>query len=280
MRLGIRAHDAGRAEAKILSERIKAYGLEYVQLVLNKALGQNIEELTVEQIQNIARTFQDQGLKIAMLGSYFNPVHSDKALIAKNINRFKRHLELAPLFHTAYVGTETGSYLDEPWGYHPRNHRSESYLEVREIIRDLVDYAEEKQTKVLIEGAYNHLIYCPELLKHLVTEIPSPNLGVIVDLFNYLHIGNYRQQKEIFDTCINLLQDKIVIFHLKDFIVSDGKLVQVGLGQGLMDYEYYLPIIKKNFPDAILIMEGITGEDIATSMDYIRRIEEKYESDF
>lgn len=277
MRLGIRAHDAGRADAKVLSEKIKGYGLDYVQLVLNKALSQNIEDLSLDEIKEIGKTFQDQGLQIAMLGSYFNPVHSNKDLLKTNISRFKRHLELAALFQTNYVGTETGSYMDDPWGYHPQNHQPESYLEVREIIKDLVEFSEIKQTTILIEGAYNHVIYRPELLKQLVTDISSPNLRVIVDLFNYLYIGNYQQQREIFDTCLHLLQDKITIFHLKDFVVRDGKLVQVGLGQGLMDYEYYLPIIKKNLPDAILIMEGITGDDIASSIEFIKKIEGKYE---
>jgi sugar phosphate isomerase/epimerase len=77
---------------------------------------------------------------------------------------------------------------------------------------------------------------------------------------------------EIFETCLNLLRDDIVIFHLKDFIVQNEKLVQVGLGQGLMDFPKIIRRIQEVKPEAYLIFEGVTGEDIKTSYDYIKSL--------
>lgn len=271
MRIGIRAHDIFLNDPSALTKKIKSEGLGYVQLVLKKSFNKNIEELNEEEIQNIVKNFQENDLQIAMLGSYFNPVHSNKEFLKTNIERFKNHLRLAKHFNTRYVGTETGSYLDDPWDYHPRNHLEESYCEVREVVRDLVRCAEKHDAVVLIEGAYNHLIYEPKLLNRLVREINSDNLRVTIDLFNYLNTENYLQQREIFDESLSLLKDKISVFHLKDFIYDNGKLVQVGLGQGLMDYPYYLEQMK-NLPDAVMIMEGIQGEDIASSVKYLKKI--------
>ncbi len=77
------------------------------------------------------------------------------------------------------------------------------------------------------------------------------------------------------DRALALLKDKISVIHLKDFIVQDGKLKQVGLGSGLMDYPYIMKQIKAHVPDAVLIFEGITGNDIPTSREFIRRLEDK-----
>jgi sugar phosphate isomerase/epimerase len=76
----------------------------------------------------------------------------------------------------------------------------------------------------------------------------------------------------ILEDCFKYLRDDIVIFHLKDFVVEDDKLKQVGLGQGLMDYPTIIKRIKQEAPEAYLIFEGVTGEDILTSIEYIKRL--------
>ncbi|NLL69418.1 MAG: sugar phosphate isomerase/epimerase, partial [Acholeplasmataceae bacterium] len=66
--------------------------------------------------------------------------------------------------------------------------------------------------------------------------------------------------------------DKIKVFHLKDYIIKDNKLVQVGLGQGLIDYPYVINLIKKHNPDAYLIFEGVKYEDMESSLKYIKSL--------
>ncbi|MDD4000088.1 MAG: sugar phosphate isomerase/epimerase [Bacilli bacterium] len=277
MKIGIRAHDLGANNPQELAQLAEAYKFAFLQLVLKKSFNLDVLEISSEQITEITDSFREKNIQIAMLGSYFNPVHSNLAFRKNNIARFKRHLELAGKFGTPFVGTETGSYLDDPWDYHPKNHLDTSYQEVREIIRDLVNCAKTNNACVLIEGAYNHLIYEPELLKRLVDDIPSSNLRVTIDLYNYLNINNYQEHRNIFEKSLELLKDKISIVHLKDFIVADGKLEQVGLGQGLMDYPYLIKKIKTIIPEAVLIFEGISGEDISTSLNYLKTLEKSHE---
>lgn len=274
MKIGIRGHDLKARTPGELAEEARGLGFPHIQLVLNKSFGTDIWDFDEERIHGIREEFQKSGVETALLGAYFNPFHSNPEYRQENVDRFKRHLQLAKLFGTPFVGTETGSYMDSPWTYHPRNHLEEAYLEVREVVRDLVGFAESVDACVLIEGAYNHLIYKPELLKRLVDDIPSRNLRVIIDLFNYLNIENHKDHRKILDKALELLRDKISVFHLKDYVVEDGKLRQVALGKGLMDYPYIMKQIKTHVPDAFLIFEGITGKDIAPSREFIRGLEE------
>ena len=274
MKIGIRGHDLKADTPEKLAKTAKAHGFSHIQLVLKKSFGIDIHDLMRKNFKNDG-TLPEKRHRNRPARSLFQS-GAQRPRIPENQHRgFQKHLEMARQFGTPYVGTETGSYMDSPWTYHPRNHLEESYLEVREVVRELVGFAEGVGACVLIEGAYNHLIYKPELLRRLLDDIPSDNFWVIVDLYNYLNIENYQNHREILDRALALLKDKISVIHLKDFIVQDGKLKQVGLGSGLMDYPYIMKQIKAHVPDAVLIFEGITGNDIPTSREFIRRLEDK-----
>jgi sugar phosphate isomerase/epimerase len=159
-----------------------------------------------------------------------------------------------------------------PWGYHPDNHQPETLKKVIRVFQDLVITAEANDSFVAVEGAFNHVAYNPEKIRILLDQINHPRLKVIVDLFNFLHPGNVDQQLAILDECLGLFPEQILIFHLKDFVVDQGRLRQVGLGQGQMKYPDVIARIKRITPNAFLIFEGVTGDDIQPSVAYINQL--------
>lgn len=273
MKLGVRVHDFGKSTAGKLALETQKMGFSCVQLVLNKAIkGESGEAgtLTKEKAVRIARIFNDRGVSIAMLGAYFNPVHSNPDKIRASILKFKEHLKYARYFNSLYVGTETGSYNDDEWTFNPINLTDEAYIRVRNVIADLLAAAKESNSFVVIEGSCGHVINNPEKLKKLHDEVDNGYMKITVDICNYLNIDNYRNQKEIFDKCIELFREQIVIFHLKDFIIENEALKNVGLGQGLMDFGYMIPKIKKLCPNAYCIFEEVKPEDMETSLKFIK----------
>lgn len=275
-KIGVRLHDLGKGSAEALAKEAKDLGFQGVQLVLNKAIEGETGlpgTLNQDKCEKIAKAFSNQDLDIMMLGAYFNPVHSNKDLVATNIAKFKEHLRFAPTFNTKYVGSETGSYNDDKWTYNPLNRKEEAFQEVKRIFSSLADVAKEENANLAIEGAYGHCMYSPDMLHRLVQEIDNGHVFITVDVYNYLSIDNYTEQELIFDRCLELFSDKIMIFHMKDFIVTeDKKLVQVGLGHGLMNFRYYIPLIKKYCPNAFLIFEGVKKEDMKSSLNFIKKL--------
>ena len=67
-------------------------------------------------------------------------------------------------------------------------------------------------------------------------------------------------------------EDDIKIIHLKDFLVDGDKLVQTGLGKGILDYNFIIKSIKKYAPNATLIFEGVVGDDIEPSLKLIKSL--------
>ncbi|MGM9971702.1 MAG: sugar phosphate isomerase/epimerase family protein [Anaeroplasmataceae bacterium] len=274
MKISYRAHDYGKSTPEELAKKIAAHGFTGVQLVLNKAIeGETglAGTLNEEKCKRIRKAFNDNGLEITMMGAYFNPVHSNKELVNSLVLKYKEHLKYVKDFGSLYVGTETGSFNDDKWTYNPLNRTEEAYQEVKRIFSDLALEALKNDSYMAIEGAYGHCMYCPEQLKRLYNDINNGHVKIIVDIYNYLDISNYQEQREIFDKCIELFKDDIVIFHLKDFIVEDGKLKQVGLGQGIMDLEYFIPRMRKYCPKATLVFEGVKPVDIDSSLEIVHK---------
>ena len=279
MKIGVRVHDFGKSNAETLAKQAKAVGFDGVQFVINKAIeGESGKAGTLndEKVKAFADAFHNEGLDIVMLGAYFNPVHSNKQLVSDNIAKFKEHLAYENKFGARFVGTETGSFNDDKWTYNPLNRTEEAYQEVLRIFKDLAKTAEENNANMAIEGAFGHCMFEPKALYRLVSEINSNNVYYIVDIYNYLAISNYENYKEILEECFKLFKGRIVIFHLKDFIIEDGALKQCAIGKGLLDYDYLLKRMKEEAPDAYLIFEGSKPEDMEFSYNFVKSKLEKF----
>jgi sugar phosphate isomerase/epimerase len=263
-RIGIRAHDLGRLPALELAARIRAIGFDGLQLVPAKALD---GPFSIEHSDSLAEAFS--GLELMMLGAYFNPIHPDPAVVKEGIVQFKKMLQISGPLSALCVGTETGSLMGSPWGYVPRNHAPETLETVIRVFRELADYAGGTGGIVAIEGAWAHAAFSPEKIRAVLDGVGSPHLKVVLDLYNFLNPANHEDRMNLFERCLSAFGDDILIYHLKDYVVEDGVLRQVGLGQGLMDFPALIRRIKERTPDARLVFEGVTGDDIASSFQLI-----------
>lgn len=275
MKILIRPHDIGKGSADWLGKTAAEWGFDGVQLAIAKAVeGQtgNPGTLTDEVVSTIREGFNSHNVEIPLLGAYFNPVHSDAGKVRLGAEKFADHLRRAKKFGASFVATETGSYNDDKWTYNPKNQTEEAFQEVKRIFAPMPKIAKESGVCMALEGAWGHCMFSPETLKRLADEIDpeQKNFRFIVDIYNYLYIGNHEQRAEIFDRALTLFKGKICGFHLKDYVVRDGQLEFAPLGQGIMGWKEFLPRIMKECPDALLIFEGV--KDVPSSLRFVRSI--------
>lgn len=272
MTLCIRPHDVGKDTPEALAEKIHALGFQGVQLAIAKAIKDqngNPDTLTEEVCKEIKAGFNKHNVEIPLLGAYFNPVHSNKEKVKAGAEKFADHLRKAHLFGAKYVASETGSYNDEPWIYHPKNQTEEAFEEVYSVFKPLADVAKEAGSFLTVEGAWGHCMYCPAQMDRLVKALDNGNIRVTVDIYNYLYEKNYEQRFDILDECLDRFGDKIAVFHIKDFNVNpDGTLREVGIKDGIMGWDKMLPKIKKAVPNALLVFEGM--KDLETSLEIFK----------
>lgn len=274
MKLMIRAHDLGVKGERDVAKAVVESNLDGVQLVAYKCTTDIKYEqgsISIPRAEELGQAFSEEGLSIPLIGAYFNPVHPSEEKIQRGIAVFKDYLDVAKSIGCDTVGSETGSYNGEPWIYHPMNHSDEALDRVVEAFGDLADYASSRGVSIAVEGAFGHVCHTPERLLEAVNRIGRDNVRIIFDLYNYLDISNVDEAYDILDRGLSLFGDRILLFHIKDFVIGDNKLVQCGVGRGVLDYDKILKKIFAHNPDAILVLEGTTGDDIGYAVSFLRK---------
>lgn len=269
----IRAHDLGVRGIDNIARSAVALGLDGVQLVAYKSLDEvsyKKGSITKEIAENVKETLQKHSLSIPLLGAYFNPVHpnSDKAKLGVDV--FCDYLDRLGDFGAIAVGSESGSLMGDPWGYHEGNRTDTAFDEATSRFIHLAKYAKNVGACIALEGAYNHVYYSPERLKAAVERIGRDNIKIIFDLYNYLDKSNISDMYGILERGLEIFPE-ILLFHIKDCTLGeDGTLKQCGVGKGIFDFDKIISMIAKRHPDAILVLEGTVGEDVSFAVAHLR----------
>ncbi len=275
MKLCIRAHDLGVKGVPAILDRLEALDMDGVQLVCYKAdpgIPYAPGGIAPEQAVRIGQSFQIRGKEIPLVGAYFNPVHSDREKAGRCEGIFAEYLRHCRAMGCGYVGSETGSFNDDKWTYHPRNRTEEALNTVVETFSRLCDVASAYGAMVAMEGAAGHVCWNVATLAEARRRIDKPT-KVIFDLYNYLDETNADRYLEILEEGLKTFAGEILLFHMKDCLLVPGeKPKQVGFGKGELNLEEILRRIKAYDPQAVLVLEGTTGEDIPHAIDTIKTI--------
>ena len=275
MKICIRAHDLGVKGTENILQKILSLGIDGVQMVCYKAyddIPYAVGAITEEKAAVIGESFRDAGAMIPLVGAYFNPVHSDREKAKRCEAIFGEYLACCKAMGCGYVGSETGSFNDDQWTYHPQNRTEEALQTVVETFSRLCDVAAEHGTMVAMEGAAGHVCWNVQTLARARKMIGKPT-KVIFDLYNYLDESNQTEYLSILEEGLKTFAGEILLFHMKDccFVPGD-KPKQMPFGTGEMDLKAILKRIKAYDENAVLTLEGTTGEHILHAVTTITSI--------
>lgn len=275
MKLCIRAHDLGVRGTEDILGQLERLGLDGVQMVCYKAYDEipyAPGAITPEKAAEIGGAFSRAGKIIPLVGAYFNPVHSDREKAARGKDIFADYLRCCRAMGCDVVGSETGSFSDDPWVYHPRNRTEEALQSVVATFSALCDIAADCGSTVAMEGAEGHVCWDVDTLARARRMI-GRKTRVIFDLYNYMDADNQRDYLGILDRGLDVFAGEIQLFHMKDCNFARGRRpVQVPLGTGELDMRAILGRLKRYDPEAVLMLEETTGEDIPHAVETIRRV--------
>lgn len=274
LNLGMRLHDTPQMGLEERLAYIERQGFTCAHAALGRLLdGEDSADaaLTPGLAMALKRMFWAHGIDFAVLGCYLNLANPDPAQLAAIQKRYKTHIRFAALAGCSVVGTETGAPNTE-YRYVPESHTEEAYQAFMKGLRPVAEYAEKMGVIVAIEPVFTHIIYTPQMARRMLDEIGSPNLQIIFDPVNLLHISNYENRSRIVRDAIELLGEDIAVLHIKDFQVGDGELIQTAAGEGIMEYDEILRFVKTRKPFIQCTMEETTPENAVKAAAYIRGI--------
>ncbi len=279
MKLCIRAHDLGVKGTEQILNRLRVLGIDGVQMVCYKAY-EDVPYvpggITADKAKSIRKAFAQAGALIPLIGAYFNPVHSDRQKAARCFDIFADYLRVSGDMGCRVVGSETGSFHDDKWIYHPRNRTEEALQTVVATFSRLCDIAQDFGATVAMEGAAGHVCWDVDTLNRAQKMMNRKNTRVIFDLYNYLDESNQEDYLSILEKGLDTFGDRILLFHMKDCVFRSGsRPEQVPFGTGEMNLEAVLQKIKAHDRNAVLTLEGTTGEHIGHAVTTIKEIWER-----
>lgn len=276
-RPGLRAHDFGKQPADMLAETLSAYRTPCIQLAPSKALPGILPKpgaLHAADAKRIARAFAAQGISIAVLGCYINPVHPDPDERERQIRRFEGHLELAPDFGCRIVGTETGS-LNPDCSWHPGTEDEAVFDTLCRTVERLARKAEEFGCVLGIEPvAGQHTLSSIEKTRRLLQRVDSRTVCIIYDPVNLVPDSGLGESWESFFARAALaFGDRIAAVHAKDCVFSGGrKSSALAAGSGELDYPALFGMLRKTAPNAPVILENASPSTARAAMDFIEAL--------
>lgn len=272
MELFIRAHDLKVFGEQNIINSLNSYGLSGVQLVAYKCL-EDVKyepgQMTEKRALQFSQAFKSANKQVALIGAYFNPVHSNKQKVENGVKVFEEYLKYSNALGCNIVGSESGSFNDDKWTYNPENRTDRAVDMVIDVFSGLTKTAQNYGAYVGMEGAFGHVLYDVDRLNYAVKKIGADNIKIIFDLYNYLDISNVDDRYEILKYGLKTFSNQICVFHIKDCVIKDGKLCQCGVGKGIFDYDIILQEIARHTKNAKLVLEGTTGEDIPFAVNYL-----------
>ena len=272
--IGVRAHDVGKMPVKELAKAIAKKGFSCTHFAPQKAITDfdtSLGKLNPGMARQIREAFYKEDVLISVLGCYINPVDPDEKFRRDSLERFKEYIRFARDFGCNIVATETGS-LNSDWSYHPENSSPKAFERIVESVAELVREAEKFGIIVCIEGVTTHTVSTPQIMKRVLDRIDSNNLQVLFDPVNLLAADMVDRQKEMINEAFDLFGDKICVVHAKDFIVQDGVKKSVPIGEGVLDYPFFIKKLKERKPGIEILIEDSKPDTMENSIKYIEKL--------
>ncbi len=279
IRIGARAHDFGCLPAAELAAKIAAKNMACVQLAIGKAIaGIDLKPglLNPGLAFEIGRAFHNQGIQIAVLGCYVNPIYPDLVTRKSLLGLFKEHLRYARDFGNGLVALETGS-VNADYSAHADNHSEACFQQSLASIAELTSEAEKFGVMVGIEAVSSHVVSTPQKMRRMLDSVGSNNLQVVFDPVNLLSVENYQDQERIFNESFALFGDRIAIIHAKDFVVDNGRIKTAAMGTGLLRHDLMMKFCVQHKPGISILLEETSEATAGPSARFLQQIVEKLE---
>lgn len=270
--LGIRGHDAIRSGSpQEMADCIASQHIENVQLALPISFPEYDKEgrgINAGMGNYFKKVMTKKGINISILSCYINMIHPDVKEREKQLWKFKQYLRYASSFGCHIVASETGNVFPKI-EFTEENFTDQAFEELVSVIRDLVIEAEKCGVMLGIEPGLNHPVYSIDRVTELIEKIQSSSLQIILDPANLVNASNCHLQNNLIDEAFRRFGSRIVAVHLKDYLIKEDKLEIVPIGEGMVDFEYFVSKVNEQRPGCYMIMEE-------TPLEYVSKVKKKF----
>ena len=206
-----------------------------------------------------------------------NSIHTIKEEAASGIAGCQKALALAEQIGAVCAVNSPGSRHLYHWsGPDPRNLTRDTFDEIVESVRKIVDAVNPKRTKYTLEAMPWIYPDSPESYLELLKAIDRKTVGVHLDIANMINCPS-----RIFDNtgfinhCFDLLGDKVIAMHAKELKYQEKltfHIDEVIWGEGVIDLRTFLKRANALHPTLPVGLEHMPAEAFPPSIAHIRSV--------
>ena len=156
MKFGVRVHDFGRDDAKILAKKVREFRFESIHLAVKKALPGISGNIDVKEkdIEYIKEAFS--GIEISVLGSYIDFTTDDDEVWQNHKIEFIAAMKISKPLSALHIGSESS------YGNISMEDKIRLFPKLIERLDDILNEAQKYNATVAMEPVEAHTLYCSE----------------------------------------------------------------------------------------------------------------------
>jgi sugar phosphate isomerase/epimerase len=249
-------------------DEVKAHGLSCVQVSMGCAgLPEMPDAIPAGLPERFRRETAARGLKIASVQGTFNMCHPDAEQRALGLRRLRVVAEAFPQL-PIHICTGTRN-PQSMWRNHPDNKSAEAWRDMAACVREASEIARQNKSVLAFEPEVNNVVDSARKARQIMDEIGSAHLKVTMDPANIFPTGTLPRMKEILEEAFSLVGRDIVLAHAKD-LDHDGDAGHKAAGEGLLDYELYLRLLRAQRFSGPLLLHGLSRAQVPGCVAFLR----------
>jgi sugar phosphate isomerase/epimerase len=259
----------GTLEARL--DEAKACGLACAQMSMDCVdLPAMPDRIPPDAPERIRRSAAARGIAIASLQGTFNMTHPEAEHRRTGLRRLRVLAEACPQMGTSFIHVCTGTRDQKSmWRRHPDNDSPEAWRDMVACMREATEIARQAKVVLAFEPEVNNVVDSARRARRLLDEIASPHLKVTVDPANIFHAGELPRMREMLDEAFALVGKDIVLAHAKD-LDHDGDAGHKAAGQGVLDYDRYLGLLRTYKFKGPLLLHGLSRAQAPGCVAFLR----------
>lgn len=245
---------------KMASFGFRATQFSYVSVGEDEML-KNVREEMIEEILAASRKYD---VEITAVNATFNMTNPDKDILAECIRRMEFMCRANQMLGCDILTLCTGSMNTESmWRYHPDNESPEAWDKMIGTMSRVAEIADNYHMYLAMETEASNIVSTPEKARRAMDQVGYSRLKMIIDCANLFHVGTAHREnvaatvRHAFD-CFG---DDIILAHGKDIAESEG-IEFAPVGEGIVDYDLFLQLLKEHSYEGNMIVHGIYKEEL------------------
>ena len=225
-------------------------------------------EITGYVAAAVAEAADMTGVEIAAVSATYNMIHPNATVRERGRKGFEAIASVAREMGTRLLTVCSGSRdAENQWRHHPDNTSEAVWNEMCVEFARLLAIAEAYDVEIGVEPELNNVISSAERARRLIETLGSDRIRIVFDPANLFGLGDMKERRQIIESAVDLLQDRIALAHAKDRRADGGF---AAAGQGVIDFAHYVAALRRAGFSGCLITHGVAASEAPQVANFLK----------